>query len=137
MLLEVASSSPFYPVIYAAVSIGLTQAELLVLRWRDTDFNSKVEDKPIDPGVLSHSFVRIAKKAGLENVRFHGLWPTFASPMLLHGAKPKVISKALGHSCVAFTMDVYSHIIEGMQSDAMALLNQVLPQGMNGVEKPQ
>jgi integrase len=30
--------------------------------------------------------------------------------MLLHGAKPKVISAALGHSSVAFTMDVYSHI---------------------------
>ena len=27
------------------------------------------------------------------------------------GAKPKVISETLGHSSVAFTMDVYSHII--------------------------
>ena len=30
-------------------------------------------------------------------------------------------------------MDVYSHIIEGMQSDAMALLDEVLPPGVNGV----
>jgi len=51
--------------------------------------------------------------------------------MLLRGAKPKVISEALGHSSVAFTMDVYSHIIEGMQSDAMALLDEVLPAGKN------
>jgi hypothetical protein len=51
--------------------------------------------------------------------------------MLLRGAKPKVISEALGHSSVAFTMDVYSHIIEGMQSDAMALLDEVLPAGVN------
>jgi len=34
---------------------------------------------------------------------------------------------------IAFTMDVYSHIIEGMQSDAMALLDEVLPTGKNGV----
>jgi hypothetical protein len=34
---------------------------------------------------------------------------------------------------VAFTMDVYSHIIEGMQSDAMALLDAVLPPGKNGI----
>jgi hypothetical protein len=27
---------------------------------------------------------------------------------------------------VAFTMGAYSHIIEGMQSDAMALLDEVL-----------
>jgi hypothetical protein len=31
---------------------------------------------------------------------------------------------------MAFTMDTYSHIIEGMQSDAMALLDEVLPPGV-------
>jgi hypothetical protein len=30
-------------------------------------------------------------------------------------------------------MDNYSHIIEGMQSDAMALLDGVLPPGENGI----
>jgi len=55
--------------------------------------------------------------------------------MLLWGAKPKVISEALGHSSVAFTIDTYSHIIEGMQSEAMALLDEVLPPGKNGGEK--
>ncbi|MBM3120189.1 MAG: site-specific integrase [Chloroflexi bacterium] len=91
-----------------------------------------IEGKPIDPGVLSHNFARMTKKAGLENVRFHDLRHTFASLMLLRGAKPKVISEALGHASVAFTMDVYSHIIEGMQSEAMALLDQVLPPGVSG-----
>ena len=55
--------------------------------------------------------------------------------MLLRGAKPKVISEALGHASVAFTMDVYSHIIEGMQEEAMALLDEVLPVGVNGAIK--
>jgi len=67
-------------------------------------------------------------------MRSHDLRHTFASLMLLRGAKPKVISEALGHSSVAFTMDVYSHIIDGMQSDAMALLDEVLPPGKNGVK---
>jgi hypothetical protein len=30
-------------------------------------------------------------------------------------------------------MDIYSHIIEGMQSDAMALLDEVLPEAKNGI----
>jgi len=94
---------------------------------------ANIEGKPIDPGVLSHNFARIAKQAGIENLRFHDLRHTFASLMLLRGAKPKVISEALGHSSVAFTMDVYSHIIEGMQSEAMALLDEVLPEAKNGV----
>ncbi len=91
------------------------------------------EGGPIDPGVLSHSFARTAERAGLKNVRFHDLRHTFASLMLQRGGKPKVISEALGHASVAFTMDVYSHIIEGMQSEAMALLDEVLPVGKNGL----
>ncbi len=83
--------------------------------------------------MLSHEFHRIVKQAGLENVRFHDLRHTFASLALLRGAKPKVISEALGHASVAFTMDVYSHIISGMQEEAMALLDEVLPPGKNGV----
>jgi len=70
----------------------------------------------------------------LPGVRFHDLRHTFASLMLLRGAKPKVISEALGYSSVAFTMDTYSHIIEGMQNDAMALLDEVLPAGVNGTK---
>ena len=70
------------------------------------------------------------KAAGLPGTRFHDLRHTFASLLLPRGAKPKVISEALGHSSVAFTMDTYSHIIEGMQSDAMALLDEVLPAGI-------
>jgi hypothetical protein len=51
--------------------------------------------------------------------------------MPLRGAKPKVISEASDHSSVAFTMDVYSHIIDGMQNDVTALLEEVLPAGVN------
>jgi integrase len=202
VLFENAQESPYYPVIYTAVSTGLRQAELLGLRWRDVDPDitmsisvdqvlykrrgicqfkepktshsrrrvdmtpklacflreyklererlyrelgeeltldslvfATVEGEPIDPGVLSHAFSRIAKRAGLEGLRFHDLRHSFASLMLLRGAKPKVISEALGHSSVAFTMDVYSHIIEGMQADAMALLDEVLPPGKNGARQ--
>ena len=77
-----------------------------------------VEGKPLNPPSVSRDFKRITKKAGIENCRFHDLRHSFASLMLLRGAKPKVISEALGHASVGFTLDVYSHIIEGMQSEA-------------------
>ena len=70
------------------------------------------------------------KRVGLEHVRFHDLHHTFASIMLMKGAKPKVISEALGHASVAFTMDTYSHILSGMQEEAMALLDEALPAGV-------
>ena len=94
---------------------------------------ANAEGKPIVPGVLSHNFVRIANRAGLENVAFHHSRHTFASLMLFRRAKSKVVSEALGHSGVAFTTDVYSHMIEGMQQDAMLLLAGVLPKAKDGV----
>jgi integrase len=87
-----------------------------------------ITGEPLHPNVISHGFHRLALRAGLKGVRFHDLRHTFASLMFLRGAKPKVISEALGHASVAFTMDVYSHIIEGMQEDAMMLLDEVLPE---------
>ena len=85
--------------------------------------------------MLTHNFSRIARQAGLGSVRFHDLRHTFASLMLLRGAKPKVISEALGHASVAFTMDTYSHIISGMQEEAMALLDEVLSAGVTRTSK--
>jgi hypothetical protein len=49
---------------------------------------------------------------------------------LMRTTKPKVISEAPGHASVAFTMVTYSHIISGMQEDAMALLDEVLTRGV-------
>jgi integrase len=51
------------------------------------------------------------------------------------GVAPKVISEALGHSSVAFTMDVYSHILPDVQKEAMTLLDEVLSADVNGVGK--
>jgi integrase len=91
--------------------------------------------EPLHPSVLGHNFKMIVDKAGLSGVRFHDLRHTFASLMLLRGISPKVISEALGHASVSFTMDVYSHIIKGMQEDAMKLLDEILPTASYGAKK--
>ncbi len=88
------------------------------------------QGEPVDPSGLSHEFHKMVKRAGLDGVRFHDLRHTFASIALKQGAKPKVISEALGHASVGFTMDVYADIIDGMQEEAMALINDALPDGV-------
>ncbi len=87
-------------------------------------------NKPCDPSMVSHDFAIIAKKAGIEGVRFHDLRHTFASLMLMRGAPAKVISECLGHASVAFTLQTYAHVLSGMQEKAMELLNEVLPEGV-------
>jgi integrase len=90
---------------------------------------TSITGEPLNPSTLTHGFHKLALRAGLKGVRFHDLRHTFASLMFLMGAPAKVISEALGHASVAFTMDTYSHIIEGMQSEAMILLDGILPEG--------
>ena len=65
------------------------------------------------------------KRAGLK-LRLHDLRHTHATLMLLAGGHPKIVSEMLGHSSVAFTLDVYSHVVGGWQKAAMKRLDEVL-----------
>jgi len=87
------------------------------------------DGKPIDPSTLTHNFGRIVKRAGL-GVRFHDLRHTYASLMLAAGVHAKIVSEALGHSTVAITLDIYSHVTPGLQEAAAEQLDSVLPVGV-------
>ena len=39
---------------------------------------------------------------------------------------PKVVSEMLGHSTIAITLDIYSHVLPDMQQDAAATLEHIL-----------
>jgi integrase len=52
--------------------------------------------------------------AGLEPMRFHDLRHTHASMLIAQGEHPKVIAERLGHSSITVTLDVYGHLMPGM-----------------------
>lgn len=60
-----------------------------------------------------------------EAVRFHDLRHTHASQLLRAGVNIKVISERLGHSSVSVTMNIYSHLLPGMQETAVAQLEKL------------
>ena len=51
---------------------------------------------------------------------------THASLMLAAGVHPKVVSERLGHSSISVTMDIYSHVLPGLQEDAVDRLEKLL-----------
>lgn len=106
-----------------------------------------VDGSPINPHVFSRKFDRFkarriaaanktAKKLAAEghedsseyaeaiamqsllDFRWHDWRHSYASQQLRAGEQPLVVSKALGHATVAFTMDVYGHVLPGEQSAA-------------------
>jgi integrase len=83
---------------------------------------ARPDGSPIHPQVLSDRFDRIVVESGLPRIRFHDLRHTHATLALQAGVHPKVVSERLGHSTVAFTLDVYSHAIPAMQEDAAELI---------------
>jgi integrase len=79
--------------------------------------------KPIN---LTFEWVRLIAKTGLPRLRFHDLRHAHATHLLASGVHPKVASERLGHSRVGITLDLYSHVLPGMQEDAAAKVDAAL-----------
>jgi integrase len=78
------------------------------------------------PIYISQLWARTIAKTGLVRLRFHDLRHAHATHMLANGVHPKVASERLGHSKVGITLDLYSHVIPGMQEDAAAMVDRAL-----------
>jgi hypothetical protein len=46
------------------------------------------------------------------------------------GVHPKIASERLGHSKIGITLDLYSHVIPGMQEDAVARVDEAVRQAL-------
>jgi len=72
----------------------------------------------VNPSAVTLAFRRIIKKAGLRDIRIHDLRHTHATLMLKAGVHPKVVSERLGHANIGITLDIYSHVLPGLQEAA-------------------
>ena len=95
--------------------------------WVESGYVFVREDgMPMDPDRISHLFRVTVEAAGLPKIRLHDLRHTAASLALATGIHPKVVSERLGHSSVAITLDIYSHLTPGLQEDAAERLGEIL-----------
>jgi integrase len=65
-------------------------------------------------------------KAGVTPIRFHDLRHTAATLLLEQGVNPKIVSEMLGHTTIAITLDLYSHVTPGMQRQAADAMSRAL-----------
>ncbi len=78
------------------------------------------DGRPLHPDYVSKSFQDVVANLNVQRIRLHDVRHTWASLALLEGVNPKVVSERLGHGTVSFTLDVYSHVMPGLQEDAAA-----------------
>ena len=104
------------------------QAEnLLRLGIRLTDDHHVVmrdDGQPLQPRSLTHAFQIFLEQHKMRRVRLHDLRHTHATLLLKGGVHPKIAQERLGHSSIAITLDLYSHVLPGMQREAAQLLDQ-------------
>jgi integrase len=57
---------------------------------------------------------------------FHSARHSAATLLLSRGVHPKIVSEMLGHSTVAMTLDVYSHVTPAMHREAARTMDSIL-----------
>ncbi len=90
---------------------------------------AQYDGKPRDKRSVERGLERVLRAAGLPPIRFHDLRHTHASLMLSAGVHPKAVSERLGHGSVAFTLDTYSHVMPGVQKEAVSRFEALLLEG--------
>jgi integrase len=99
-----------------------TEQRLRAAFWDDLDlvFTNEVGRHIEATNLVRRSFRPLLERAELPAVRFHDLRHTAATLLLGQGVHAKIVSEMLGHSNIAITMDLYSHVTPTMQADAAA-----------------
>lgn len=84
---------------------------------------------PWNPDRFSSAWPWFLHRSGLPHVRFHDLRHGHATLMLMKGVHPKIVSERLGHSTIGITLDIYSHVLPTMQTEAVKAFDELFPQG--------
>ena len=82
------------------------------------------EDSPLDPATVRKRLQTILKHAGCRKVRFHDLRHLFVTTALENGMDVKTLSTIIGHVSAKTTLNVYTHVTDGMRQTAAAKIDQ-------------
>jgi integrase len=87
----------------------------------------KQDGEPYAHDYLPTIWKATLKKAGLpETFRSYDARHTAATLLLQDKTSPKVVSERLGHASVNITLDVYGHVLPGMQEEATERLDKLI-----------
>ena len=84
--------------------------------------------QPLDQVNVTTAFQRCLRRLGLPRRRFHDLRHTFATLAIEAGEPLEAVSRALGHTRLATTADVYAHWTPAMQDRLAQRMDAVLGQ---------
>lgn len=84
------------------------------------------DGKRIWPRHFNRQYTALLKKAGLEHKKPHTMRHTCASLLLEAGEELKVVQEILGHSRIATTADIYSHLTEKTMEKSLDKMSEMI-----------
>ncbi|ANW20378.1 tyrosine-type recombinase/integrase [Streptomyces clavuligerus] len=69
---------------------------------------------------------RVARNADLRVIRLHDARHGTATLLTAAGVPPRVVMEILGHSQIAVTMNVYAHVVQETQREAVSHMDRLL-----------
>jgi integrase len=79
---------------------------------------ARPDGRPWHPERFSRTFTEQVARHRMPPLSVHGLRHSWATLALQAGVHPKVVQERLGHSTIGITLDVYSHVLPSMETDA-------------------
>jgi integrase len=95
--------------------------------WADEDlvFTTPL-GTPIDPQNIYHAWHALCDRADVRRCRPHDLRHTAASFLLLQGADMRTVMEQMGHTRMATTSDLYTHVMDEVKRDAANRMDGLL-----------
>lgn len=94
---------------------------------RINNFNSNMfvfgYDKPLSPTTIERKKNHYCDMAHVERIRIHDFRHSHATYLLSHNVPATAIAERLGHSDVATTLNVYSHVLKRDEKRVLRILN--------------
>jgi len=119
----------------------VSQAEMLlglgVRQDAETLVCGRYDGRPRSPRAFTKEFtvfmkaLRSSGRRDIPRVIFHGLRHSHATQLLRSGIHPKIAQERLGHSTIAVTLDLYSHVSQSMQDRAALQVDKALRAAIN------
>ncbi|MFJ8041357.1 tyrosine-type recombinase/integrase [Kitasatospora sp. NPDC096147] len=96
-------------------------------KWTETGhiFTTR-SGRTVEPTNVYRSFRRIAAEARVPVVRMHDARHGTATLLVACGVSPRVVMEILGHSQIGLTMNVYTHVTQDSQREALANMDRLL-----------
>ncbi|MET9675080.1 site-specific integrase [Streptomyces sp. NPDC006482] len=95
--------------------------------WKGSDYVFTTRTgSPVEPRNVYRSFTRVAASAGLRVIRLHDARHGCATILTAAGVPPRVVMEILGHSQISITMDVYTHVVQDTQREAISHMDRLL-----------